>query len=266
MLNIRALCFLLPLWLSGSLIGGTLIFKDGTKISDVTIVSINEGRVVVEKDKANKTYNLNQIASFYQANLKGDDAAPEGEFADYDVSIINIKMPTTGLDKSSDKEKEAKVSKCDVTFSIKRKGEHSDVKKVRAPYFHLYVLTHSDKDYGGRVIYRYSYPKDFKVKGKSYDKASVMEVLDNFDRQAVYFDQSTSLAHGSGVGKGFGKGGFNDRTAEFELKDVKSRKILAYYLEVWGDKDIVVTKNWASDGIGAGDRWWEKYSGGKAMN
>lgn len=261
MINIKAIWFLLPFFITGTLLGGTLIFKDGTSISDVTIVSINEGNVVVEKDKATKKYSLSQIKSFYQTNIRGGDSAPEGEFADYDINISDVKMPATGIIKVADKEKTAK---CEVNFAIKRKGEYSDAKKVRAPYFHLYVLTYADKEYGGRTIYRYSYPaKEFKVKGKTYDKASVMEILPSFDRPAVFFEQSTSLA--SGTGKNFGKG-FNDRTADFELKDIKHRKILAYYLEIWGDNDIVATKSWSLDGVKPGDHWWEKYSAGKTMN
>lgn len=261
-MKITAVLLFCSMFLSFSLNAGTLIFKDGRRLTDVTIVSISEGRVVVEKDNTKKTFGLSEIGSFYKTDMKaGDSVGDEKDIADYDISF-SVKIPETGLKKSG---KETETATCDITFNIIRKGDNKTANKVKWPYFYIYVLTHSSEEYGGRNIYCYYHPKTAKLKSKAYDKAAVMDILGNFDRPYYHFDQSTSWDINSGAGKKL-KGMTGEREFSVELKDVKGRRILAYYIEVWGNTEIIDQKEWKATGVSVGARWWEKYSGNKIIN
>ncbi|OGV54694.1 MAG: hypothetical protein A2017_19440 [Lentisphaerae bacterium GWF2_44_16] len=250
------------MFLTFSLNAGTLMFKDGSRLTDVTIVSISEGRVVVEKDKTKKTFSLGQIDAFYKTDMKnvGDTIAPEKDVADYDISF-SVKMPEKGVEKEK---KETVAASCDITFNIVRKGENKTADKVKWPYFYIYVLTYSGEEYGGRNIYCYYYPNTAKLKSKTYDKAAVMDILGSMARPYYYMGiHNTSM--GAAVGKKM-KGMTGEREFSVELKDVKNRRILAYYIEVWGNTEIVAQKEWKATGASVGARWWEKYSGNKIIN
>jgi len=136
---------------------GTLIFKDGTKISGIDIISISDGQIIIEKDKAKRTYSIKKIKSFYKTNFEGGLNELPGEFSDYTVKIFDVKMPKKGVDSKG------KTETCAINYSITRKGPS---KKIKRPYFYLYVITPGKDGASGRKIYRYVYPKQAKPKGK----------------------------------------------------------------------------------------------------
>ncbi|MFA6293968.1 MAG: hypothetical protein WC637_19425, partial [Victivallales bacterium] len=52
---------------------------------------------------------------------------------------------------------------------------------------------------------------------------------------------------------------FGDETVKFDLKGVKSRKLLAYHVEIWGNDSIAAQKDWKDFDTNVGDKWWQRY-------
>jgi len=220
---------------------GTILFKDGTRVTGADIVSIEDGRITVEKDKAKRSFALSAVQAYYQADM-GESTGLPGEFADYAVRISQVDMPERGLDKNG------KTTSCTVNYSITKKGEG----KVKFPYFHLYVICSRNSETERRPIYRYCYPDEAKPKGKSYDRAAVMAKLTAFDRPVI----------GDGERYHVAGGGLGGREVSFDLKSVKGRRIIAYRLEAWGNDRLVAEKEEKIDILDArdvGERWWERY-------
>ena len=46
---------------------------------------------------------------------------------------------------------------------------------------------------------------------------------------------------------------------KLELKSVKSRKIIAYHVDIWGNDAIVAEKDWKDFDSNVAKKWWEKY-------
>ena len=227
--------------------GGTIICKDGSKISNIKIISIREGSLVIEKDGAKKTILLSKIEEYFDSDIKSDGSADDVMgFSDYTVSVTDIRMPKDG------KDKDGEIKDCEILYQATRKGENK-TDKIRAPYFYLYILVHGSNEYGNREVIRLFHPKEAKVSSKKYDKAAVMSILSSFKRPVMwlggqgYRNGSNALTKGTGEAK-----------IAIPLKGIKNRKILAYHLEVWGNDSIVCEKDWADFGIKAG-AWWERY-------
>lgn len=220
---------------------GTLIFKDGTKLSGVEIVSISEGEIIIEKDKAKRTYAVGKIKSFYQTDLADSANEVPGDFADYTVKILDVKVPKKGYDSKS------KTSKAEIEYSISRKGKSP---RVKVPYFYFYVITPGKNEVSGRQVHRYYYPKHAKPKGKDYDEAAIMAELADFGRP-IWNNKNRDL-----------KGKLNGKLITFDLKGIGKRNILAWHLEVWGNDKKIVDKTqdmMQLDGRKVGKHWWKRY-------
>ncbi|HPN84000.1 MAG TPA: hypothetical protein PK821_01565 [Victivallales bacterium] len=218
---------------------GTVSFKDGTRISDAEITSISDGRITIKKDKKERSFELNAVESFYKTDVGGDSIP--GDFADYTVNIVGIKMPEKGKNTKGEKEK------CEVRYIISRNEDKNN--KIKIPYFYLYVLTSASGDYEDRKIFSYNYPEQAKVKSKGYDEAAILKKALGFDRKIMDYGEiraRTSFKN------------FGDRTISFELSGVDEKKIIAYRLVVWGNDSIVAEKSWKSSDHKVGDRWWER--------
>lgn len=240
------LCSLLSITLP--CLGGTLLCKDGSKITNIKIVSIREGGIVIEKDGGKRTIPLSKIEEYFDSDIKTDNSADEVMgFSDYTVSITDIKMPKDG------KDKDGETNNCEITFQVMHKGD-SKTNKIRAPYFYLYVLVHGNSEYGNREVLRFTHPKEAKVSSKKYDKAAIMSILDSFKRPNMWIGPHSGYNNGpNSLSKGTG-----EVKIELPLKSVKNRKILSYHLEVWGNDSIIAEKDWSDFGIKAG-KWWERY-------
>jgi hypothetical protein len=225
-----------------NLSAGTIFFKDGSKLSDVEIISISEGEIIVEKDKAQKSYDLKLLKAYYNTDIDtGGDTDPK-KYVDYKVNIITMKVPERGQKTVSGKKKTESV---EIEYTLSKKGKEGD--KIKAPYFYLHILTTGKDEYDERKVYSYSYPKQAKAKGKSYDVAAILaEVLD-FGRPVWDIDKArikTSLS-----GKKF----------KIDLKSIGTRKILAWHIEVWGNEDRILEKDRVVDPrAGIGKTWWKR--------
>lgn len=226
-----------------ALTAGTIIFKDGSRVSGADIVSITDGRITIEKDKTKRSFPLKSIDSYFQTDLKdGENSGLPGEFVDYSVRVFSVDMPESGVDKSK------KNAVCTIKYSISKKGSG----KVKFPYFYLYVICSRNSETEQRPIYRYCYPDEAKPKGKDYDQAAVLDRLSAFDRPILGEGERFQLS-GNGLA---------GREVTFEMSNVKNRKVIAYRLEVWGNSKLIAEKEAKVDPLEARDvaaRWWERY-------
>lgn len=220
---------------------GTVMMKDGTTVSDVIVVSIEEGKMTVSKDGRNVTIPMSRIKGYYHTDFGGSGGELE-IFSDYTVSLANIAI-------KSDSSKNRKSSNCEISYSITRVGENRQHKRIRAPYFYLYVMLAADKDSGNREVQFYYYPKDARVGSKSgiNDRGALMKTLSSFDRSIVHLDHLRS--------------NIGDRKITIPLKSARERKIIAYKLEVYGATDIVAEREWRDPGhmISKNNQWWKNY-------
>ncbi len=234
-------CICTVLLVGSASFAGTLIFKNGTRISGIEIVSISGGQIIIEKDKTKKTYAVSKLKSFYRTDLKSTTEDMPGEFADYTVKIIDVKMPKKGVDSKG------KTSKCEINYTISKKGKGE---KVKVPYFYLYVITPGKNEVSGRQIYRFIYPKQAKPKGKGYDEAAIMAKLTEFSRPTWHSDRHNL------------RGKLHGKTISFELSGVKKRPILAWHLEIWGNGEKLVSKDqnmMQLNGHKVSKNWWKKH-------
>ena len=234
---------LLMVFITYGLFAGTIFFKDGTKLSGVEILSISDGKVVIEKDKSKRSYSFGKIKSYYGTDIDGGSEAV-GNFSDYKVTIISVDMPKDGY---KTKNKKSKTAKCEVEYSISRKGES---KRIKVPYFYLYVIVPGKNEVSGRSVYRYYYPKHAKPKGKDYDEAAIMKELLDFGRPVWNSDHRRI------------KGGLHGKKVSFNLSGIKNRKIIAWRLEVWGGNKMIAEKSEAIRGLNnkkVGKNWWKSH-------
>ncbi len=249
-------------------LSGTIIFKDGTVLTDVEIVGINDGMIVIEKDKTKKDYPLKNIKTFSKSDLSIADSAIPDDSLDYKITIVNVDMPEVGkssknntanTNKSNKSNKIDTASKggeqksCEITYSISKiSDKNSKSKKIKMPYFYLYVLTSKKSDDEGRKVYRFCYPDKAKPKGKDYDLATIMEKVKSFDRQDLEDEEITLETKVNLAG----------RTVTFNLGTVGERKILAYHIEAWGKTDIAAekTQNMLENvnPSSVSEKWWQK--------
>ena len=224
---------------SYSLTAGTIFFKDGTKLSKVKIISISDGEIVLEKSKTRKTYKLRQFKAYYDTDIKtGDESSPD-KYVDYKVNIIDIKVPKKGVNSKK------KTESVEIEYTISKKSGTG--KKLKLPYFYLYVLTTNKENDGGRKIYSFYTPSKAKPKGKGYDVASILVKVLDFSRPERRLENTK--ARNSLMGK----------TIKINLKSLSDRKVLAWHLEVWGNRDKIYEKTETKvSGIGIGKNWWKR--------
>ena len=242
----------------------TLIMSDGKAMSKVKVVSINFPKkfMVIEPDGEQRTVSTSRIKEFYSVDTDTGSNVDIDNTIDYTVSIMSVKMPKTGYEKSSKKKSRHKTADCEISYSItrlfKNKEKNTNPNAVKKPYFYLAVLTEGSSKYGSRSIYRYTYPpKEFKLDSKSrksYNTAAIMEEVLSFKRHRFHFNQSSSFNSRSSS-RGLG----GELEAKIDLKGIKSRRIIAYHLEVWGKNKIVAEKNWTDGGIQLNSRWAKRW-------
>ncbi len=227
---------------------GTVVFKDGSSISDAEIVSINDGAIIIQKDNKKKRYPLDSIASYSKTNTSATGEQTE-DLAPYKVSIIDIKVPKTGEDKEGNTEEFV------ISYSISK--EKSESKRIKVPYFYLYVLISGDNETDERKILRFLWPDKAKPKGGGYDVPAIMERVQAFDRMTWGDDEDTPSLDNKITG----------REVSFPLKKVGKRHILAYHLEIWGNTEKIAEKSEVmtqvnlnlSGNLKVGKNWWERY-------
>jgi len=228
------------LWASFSASAGTLFFKDGSSLSGVTIVSISDGKIIIEKSKTRKSYPLKSIKSYYDTDVPTGGEAPD-KCADYKVTILDLKVPKKGVDSKG------KTAVVELQYSIHKDGSG---KSIKVPYAYLYVLTRGKDEYSGRKVHFYYLPKQAKPKGKGYDEAAILEKVLDFGRSTWNSDRKNI------------KGGLNGRVAKFPLKGVGDKKVLAWHLEIWGSKGKLLEKDGKGDfdlkGGHVGKDWWKR--------
>ena len=242
MYSIKIICSLLAVTFSIELSAGTLFFKDGSKLSDIDIISISEGEIIIEKDNAQKSYPVKNIKAYYNTNIEtGGDTDPD-KFIDYKISIINIDSPLKGEKKIGSK---TATESFEIEYTINKQG--GEGKKLKVPYFYLHILTSGKDEFQSRQVYTYYYPKNAKPSGKGYDVAAILvEVLD-FGRPEWNIDRAK--ARTSLMGK----------KVKIELTSVGNRKVLAWHLEVWGNKDKILEKDRVQHPeAGIGKSWWKR--------
>ena len=222
-----------------NLSAGTIIFKDGSVLSDIEIVSIADGKVTVEKNDARKTYSVKVIKAYYRSNIKtGGNATPD-KYAPYKVVIYNTKAPKKGRDSNR------KTTSFDIEYAISKKGAAND--RIKKPYFFLFVLTTGKKDEAMRKVYSYYSPSEAKIRSKNYDGAEIMAKVLEFGRPEMSL-RNIRL-----------KSKLTGRKISFSLKGISHRKVLAWHLEVWGNTEKIYEKSEVQyPEYGIGKRWWER--------
>jgi len=256
-----AIICVLSLAISQGAVASTITFKekDGstTTISNAEIISIKDGSIVIEKDKKRRSFPLSSIASYSQtdASSAGGDKSLPGEFSDYKVTIANVKAPDKGTERvagsgSRNSAATEKTATIEVEYSLTRLNP--EIKKIKAPYVYIYVLVPPNNDSGEREVLRFCFPDAAKPKGKGYDEAAIKEKVNGFDRKII--DEGERDRNLKSELKNMG-----DEKVKFELKGVKSRKLLAYHIEVWGTDSIVAEKDWQDFDSNVSRKWWEKY-------
>ena len=239
-----------------TLSAGTLIMKEGDKISGIKIISLESGKITVEKDNTKRTVPLNKVKGYYDTDLKSEDGTVE-DLADYKISV-EVKAPEkgTGKEKSKNKSKSSRPvpEKFEFSYHITKVGENTKSSKIKAPYFYLYVLfSGGDDEYGRRPMKVYLYPKNVKIKTKSKDeipdRASIIAALSDFKRPTINLDNLST------------DNKLNNTKVEIELKGAPAdRKILAWHLEVYGNQDLILEKNEKSlNERVPNEDWWKSY-------
>ncbi|HBC85611.1 MAG TPA: hypothetical protein DCZ94_01525 [Lentisphaeria bacterium] len=229
---------------------GTITFKekDGstTSINNAEIVSIKDGTILIEKDKKRRSFPLSSIALYSptDSSSAGGEKSIPGEFSDIKATIMEVKSPDKGVDK------DGKTSVFELEYTMSRTTP--EIKKIKAPYIYLYVLLPASDDSGEREVLRFCHPDAAKPKGKGYDEAAILEKIKGFDRKI--WDEGEREHNLKKELKNMG-----NEVIKFELKSVKSRKIIAYHLEIWGNEAIVAERDWKDFDSNVAKKWWEKY-------
>lgn len=240
--------FILCMTLLVRLNAGTISFKekDGslTTLANVEVISVKEGVIVIEKDKKRRSYPIASVYSFSPSDTSSTGGSMPGEFSDYKVTISEVKAPAKGSDR------DGKSNTFEFSYTITRTNH--EINRIKTPYIYLYILVPPSNDSGEREVLSYSYPSKAKPKSKGYDEAAIMEVVRKFDRPIR--DESE---HHNDLNKELKS--FGDETVKFDLKNVKSRKLLAYHIEIWGNDSIVAEKTWKDFDTKVGDKWWQRY-------
>ena len=258
----------LTLFYSLTVLGGTLVYEDRSikdkdpkkrlrRVSKVKIVSISDGMVILEKDGATRRMPIKMLKEYYSTDLKdGGSGDFDDNTAEYTIQISNIDVPKSGYKKGTGKNKKRRtVTKLVIDYRLVKKDKTRKTNRIRRPYVYLYIYTSGVDEHRNSNIFKFYFPKQAKIKNKVYNKAEVMSAVASFKRPIIDINNSYNRNYHSGNHRKLTKIG-GDRRAEIGMKGIKSRKILAYHLEVWGKSDIVVEKNWHEPGIRLGKKWW----------
>jgi hypothetical protein len=258
----------LALFYSLTVLGGTLVYEDRSikdkdpkkrlrRVSKVKIVSISDGVVILEKNGATRRIPLKMLKGYYSTDLQGGgDGDFDDNTAEYTIQISNIDVPKSGYKKSKGKKKRSrKVTKLVIDYRLVKQDKVRKTSRIRRPYVYLYIYTSGANEYHNSNLFKYYFPKQAKIKNKVYNRAEIMSAVASFKRPIINLNDFYNQKYHSGSHRKLTKIG-GDRRAEIEMKGIKSRKILAYHLEVWGKQDIIVEKDWHEPGITLGKKWW----------
>ncbi|QSH41684.1 hypothetical protein P0136_06765 [Lentisphaerota bacterium ZTH] len=263
-MNLRYLNVISLLLAAGTLTAGTLVYKTGKNenekiVSDVEIVSMDLKNITIKRGKSQKTIPRHWVRKYFSSDIKGAGQF-EDNTSDYTVTITNVKVPLKGCIKvknSKSKKKSIQTSEFEVEFTVSRKYEKHKSKAMKMPYIYLHILTTRSKSYGKHPVYTYCYPKEAKIRSKTYDEAKIMEKVNEIDRPNIWNNSAFKGYLGSGNSQRPGKVG--GRCARIPLKGIKDKTILAYHIEIWGKNRIVATKDWSKAGYKPGNSWWKHY-------
>ncbi len=220
---------------------GTLIFKNNKVISKLKIISISNGRIFVEKKDLRKNYPLSIIKAYYDEDVDADSALV-GSLTSYKVNVSRIEIPDVGKSTKSKKKKEVELK-----LSLTLGASKTRTKKIRKPYVYIYLLTEleGDDNITERQVKVLSYPKSARVSLKGYDVGKIMkEVLDS-GRKTVNANNLSS---------------FSDIVVKLSTSLIGKRKIVAYYIEVYGNYDLIyqtTRKVGLSTSFNLPKKWWE---------
>ncbi len=258
----------LTIFYSVAVLGGTLIYEDRSikdkdpkkrlrQVSNVKIVSISDGMVILEKDGATRRIPIKMLKEYYDTDLKGGDSGNfDDDTAEYTVQISDIDVPKKGYKKSTGKDKNRRTTtKFTIDYRIVKQDKTRKTDRIRRPYFYLYIYTDGPDEYRNSNVFKFYYPKSAKVKNKTYNRAEIMSAVSSFKRSIINYNDSYNRRSYSGAHRKLSKIA-SDRKAEIEMKGIKSRRLLAYHLEVWGKSGIIVEKNWSEPGVRIGKKWW----------
>lgn len=245
-----------------SINAGTIIYKTSRKseehtLAKVKIISISRGTITLKHGKGIRTIPLSYLSAYYNTDIDSGDFADNT--CDYTVSLRDVKMPETGYTYKKikrSKKKTKKVSNFEIEFSVNKKIEKGKSKSIRMPYFYLYVLTTGSKSYGKRPVLSFYYPDEAKVKSKTYDEAKIIEAVTSMNRPRIYHGGRSHF--GGKVGKLTSASGY--RPAVIPMKGIKTQRIIAYHLEIWGKDKMIAEKNWTENSrYRVGKNWWKRY-------
>ena len=211
---------------------GTLIYKVHQEkekiISDITIMSIDKKQVVLKVGNGIERIPLSSLVKYYNTDIKIGSVFDDGS-QEYDIQVRNWKKPASRTGYSGSK-KNRVVSELEFEYDIRLKQDSAKTqtnKRIKRPYFYLYVLTVDD--YDNRKIFHYFSPDAAKCNFKSYDEALMMEKVYSSERESFFLD----------YGQWKTTSRLNWQKQKFVLDGIKERKIIATYLVVWGKDSII---------------------------
>ncbi len=224
---------------------GTVVMHDGSTISDVTIVSIEKGIIIVEKEKKNVTIPLKKIKGYYKTDFNGSQGNLEN-LSDYKLSISKVEVK----EEKKGKSRKRRNYELEVSYRIQRIGENKKYRRIKMPYFFAYILLSADDNGNRKILFNY-YPKEAKFRSKNgtNDRGALMKVLSSFERETV----DVSAQHYNNL-KNLG-----DKKVDITIKNSSKRKIIAYHLEVYGPMDKLAERDWHDAGARVGKHWWRNY-------
>lgn len=223
---------------SATSIAGTIFFKDGKALSKVKLISIAKGIITLERGGTRKFYPVGKFKAYYSTDISLESQETPDNYVNYKVTVVNISCPSKGLDSKK------KPSLFKFEYSVVK--QKSKFKKLKAPYIYLYVLTTGKDEYSHRRVFRYYKPKTAKPKGKGYDVAAILEKLSEFKRPNWSTERLENRARN-----------LMGRKVSIPLKGIKTRKILAWRLEIWGNSDIIYQKSEVCrPEYKVGKKWW----------
>lgn len=231
----KNILFAFLLFVSFSAFCGTIIYRgtDNEKkiISEIDIVSIDKNIVTIKIGKTTRTLHFSKIYKYYDTDINMNLAFDDNT-SDYTLAVTNLKLPVNKKGVTQRAKKQKQKNKIEFDFSLSPQRKKGQSANVKVPYFYLYLLTSSGKG-NGSSIYTYFHPNTAKIKNsKVYNEALMLESAISSERQII---NPRYLSNISREGQG--------NKVAIDISKIGERKIIAYYLVVWGKDDIVYTDN-----------------------
>lgn len=232
--------------LCSNVFGGTLIYKNKageTKwVSGLTILSIDEKKMVVRINNGTETIWLSQVSKYYNSDIRMGGEFDDGS-AEYTIWL--------GQEKITSSEKTKGQMEFSIPYDVNKTDKARSGESLRAPYMYLFVLV-SDAESLQRKMYSFSFPGPAKVAMKTYDEAKMLEKAIALNRPRYHYEDASLLGSRSISGSRLG----GDKVARFPLSNLRNGTIIAWYLVAWGKSSIVATKEWRKTGVRIEKTWW----------